>query len=49
MSGTERITLFYFPKQTDFTAKTKSVLFETRMGPLKLSAKFKPKEMLETR
>ncbi len=47
VSGKERITLFYFPKEVNFTAKTKSMQFQTQMGPLKLLAKFKPKEMLD--
>lgn len=47
LSGTERILMFYFPKTVNFTAKSKNIVFQTQMGPLKLNTKFKPKDMLE--
>ncbi len=46
VSGAERVLLFYFPKTAALTSKTKSVKFETGMGPMKLSTTFKPKDML---
>lgn len=45
-SGSERILMFYFPKTVEITSKTKSAAFEGSMGPLKIEAKFKPKDML---
>jgi hypothetical protein len=47
ISGTERVVLFYFPKETALSAKTKTVQFRAQMGPMKMSATFKPKEMLQ--
>lgn len=46
VSGSERVMLFYFPKTVELTSKTKSATFQTSMGPLKIEAKFKPKDML---
>ncbi len=46
LSGSERILMFYFPMEVEFTAKSKAIQFQTQMGPMKVSAKFKPKDML---
>ncbi len=45
ISGNERVLLFYFPKTPSLTSKNKSVVFQTSMGPLKISARFKPKDI----
>ncbi|MDZ7637984.1 MAG: hypothetical protein U5J83_07000 [Bryobacterales bacterium] len=45
-AGEGRIALFYFPRNRDLGATVKEAKFETQMGPLKISAKFKPKEMV---
>ncbi|MCW5966411.1 MAG: hypothetical protein KIT83_20405 [Bryobacterales bacterium] len=47
LSGTDRILMFYFAKESEFNAKSKTMQFQTQMGPLKVLAKFKPKDMLE--
>jgi hypothetical protein len=47
ISGSERIILFYFPNDADLSAKTKNVQFRAQMGPMKISAKFKAKDMFE--
>ena len=46
MSGRERVMLFYFPKTVELNSKSKSVTFEISTGPLKILARFKPKDML---
>lgn len=44
--GESRIVLFYFPKSREVDSADKEAKFETQLGPLKLSAKFKPREMI---
>lgn len=45
-AGEQRILLFYFPKNRNLEASDKEAAFETQMGPLKIAATFKPKEMI---
>jgi hypothetical protein len=45
-SGEKRILLFYFPKNRDLQPSDKEAKFETQMGPLKIAAIFKAKDMI---
>lgn len=44
-SGEKRILLFYFPKNRNLQPSDKEAKFETQMGPLKIAATFKAKDM----
>ena len=41
-----RVLVFFFPKTYEIDAEGKDIRFETQMGPMKVSAKFKPKDMI---
>jgi hypothetical protein len=45
-SGEKRILLFYFPKSRNLQPSDKEAKFETQMGPLKIAATFKAKDMI---
>lgn len=45
-SGERRILLFYFPKSRNLQPSDKEAKFETQMGPLKIAATFKAKDMI---
>lgn len=44
-AGGAAIMLFYFPRGEAIDPAEKEVAFETQMGPMKVKAKFSPKEM----
>lgn len=46
LNGSERVLVFYFPKSTEVSSRTKKLEFETQTGPLKLKVRFKPKDMM---
>lgn len=46
VTGSGRVLLFYFANTPNLNPSDKEARFETQMGPLKISAKFKPKEMI---
>lgn len=46
LTGSGRVLLFYFASTRSLNPSDKEARFETQMGPLKISAKFKPKDMI---